>query len=326
LPADDVAFVCGRDTALRRLLDARGFTTWQTSDAMAPRSAGDAAVFLEALDVLRPDVIHFDGSEGSTWAPVAFARGTRIVQHVRLNELDRFEPAFAFADAVVAVAPHLQRRIAARLGPSARVEHIADGIDLQARVPVSRGRAADGRVRCLCVGRVEPEKGTSQVLDIARALSMLVPCDLLAVGSCGHDPAYCDAFTAGVLAAAPPLTARWRSFTQPIHELYAGADVVIVASRNEALGMVGLEALAAGCLLVARRSAGYACIVDEPRGEGLLFDAADEPALVAARIVAALAERERFAVNGRRKVETTFDARETAQRLLGLWRDLAGRH
>ncbi len=73
--------------------------------------------------------------------------------------------------------------------------------------------------------------------------------------------------------------------------------------------MVGLEALAAGCLLVARRSAGYACIVDESRDEGLLFDGSDAPALVAARIVEALGERERFAVNGRRKVESTFDAR-----------------
>ena len=94
LPRDDIAFVCGRDTALRRLLDARGFTTWQTTDGMAPRSARDAAVFLEALGTVRPDVVHFDGAEGSTWAPVAFARGTLVVQHVRLNDLDRFQPAF----------------------------------------------------------------------------------------------------------------------------------------------------------------------------------------------------------------------------------------
>ncbi len=99
-----------------------------------------------------PTSIHFDGAEGSTWAPVAFARGTRIVQHVRLNELERFQPAFAFADAIVAVAPHLQRRIAARLGPSARVEHIADGIDLQARLPVAHGRAGR-RPRALPVRR-----------------------------------------------------------------------------------------------------------------------------------------------------------------------------
>ena len=221
LPARDVAFVCGRDTALQRLLDARGFATWQTTDGLVPRSARDAAVFLEALDTVRPDVVHFDGAEGSAWAPVAFARGTRIVQHVRLNDVDRFQPAFAYADAIVAVAPHLQRRIAARLGPSVRVEHIADGVDLQARRFVARDRSPVGRVRCLCVGRVEPEKGTRQVLDIARALSALVPCDLQVVGSCGSDTAYCDAFTADVLAAAPPLTVTWRSFTHPIHALYA---------------------------------------------------------------------------------------------------------
>jgi glycosyltransferase involved in cell wall biosynthesis len=326
LPADEIAFVCGRGTALQRALQARGFTTWQTTDGMVPRSARDAAVFLEALDATRPDVVHFDGAEGSAWAPVAFARGTRIVQHVRLNDLERFQPAFAYADAIVAVAPHLQQRITARLGPSARVEHIADGIDLQARLPVTRCGRADGPVRCLCVGRVEPEKGTSHVLDIARALAALVPCELLVVGSCGHDAAYCDAFTADVLAAVPPLTATWRSFTHPIHDRYADADVVLVGSRNEALGMVGLEALAAGCLLVARRSDGYACLVDEARGEGLLFEGTDAAAAIAARIVEALGEREQFAVSARRKVETTFDARRTAERLVMLWRELAAAH
>ena len=231
LPTDDVAFICGRDTALQRLLDARGFTTYRTADGMVPRSARDAAVFLEALGTVRPDVIHFDGAEGSTWAPAAFARGTRVVQHVRLNDLERFQPAFAYADAIVAVAPHLQQRITARLGPSARVEHIADGIDLQA-FPAKAPGPTNGRVRCLCVGRVEPEKGTAQVLEIARALAALVPCELLVVGSCGHDPAYCDAFTADVLAASPPLTVTWRSFTHPIHALYANADVVLVGSRS----------------------------------------------------------------------------------------------
>ena len=325
LPTGDVAFVCGRSTALRRLLEARGFTTWQTTDGMVPRSARDAAVFLDAIDTHRPDVIHFDGAEGSTWAPVAFARGLRVVQHVRLNDLERFQPAFTFADAIVAVAPHLQRRIAARLGPAARVEQIADGIDLHARPVLARRHSGDGPVRCLCVGRVEPEKGTSQVLDIARAVAALVPCDLRVVGSCGHDAAYCDAFTTDVLAAAPPLTATWRSFTHPIHDLYADADVVLVGSRNESLGMVGLEALATGCLLAARRSAGYTHIIDESRGEGLLFEGTDAPSSIAARIVTALGERERYALYGRRKVETTFDARVTAQQLLALWRDLTER-
>jgi glycosyltransferase involved in cell wall biosynthesis len=149
-----------------------------------------------------------------------------------------------------------------------------------------------------------------------------VPCDLQVVGSCGHDAAYCDAFTGDILAQPPPLTATWRSFTQPVGPLYAQADVVLVGSRNEALGMVGLEALATGCLLVARRSDGYSCIVDESRQEGLLFEGTDPPSVVASRIVAALDVRNQFVSNGRRKVETTFDARVTAQRLVALWRDL----
>ncbi len=323
LPRQEVGFLCGRHTALQQRLEERGFETWQADDGLAAHSARDAAVLLEALAEAQPDVVHFDGVEGSTWASTVSAQGRRILQHVRLNDVDRYRPAFAFADAIVAVAPHLQRRIRDRLGPSARVEYVADGVDLQRRHVHSAAVAVDGRVRCLCIGRIEPEKGTMQVLEIVEALAALMPCDLRLVGSCGSDAAYCDAVTERVLTAAAPLTATWRSFTHPIDALYAQADVVLVGSRNEALGMVGLEALAAGCLLVARRSAGYSAIVDEASAEGLLFEGSDSAAAIATRVAAALSEREHFAASGRCKVETTFDARRTAARLLALWHDIA---
>ncbi len=339
LSPHDVAFVVGRATALGQVLTRRGFTVFETGEAPAARSVAAAAAFLEALATVAPRVVHFDGIEGNGWAPLAFSRGARVVQHVRLNDVDRFQPAFGYADAIVTVSEVLRRDVAARVGEATRVEHVPDGICLDARrratprrnvsvadtVRTAAGEATPGGVSCLCVGRVEPEKGQLRVLDIVEALSAHLPCRLVLLGSCGSDPAYCDEVTRRILSAPDRVRATWHSFTHPIARYYDEADVVLVASRNEALGMVGIEALAAGCLLVAQRSTGYAVIVDASRGEGLLFDADEEPSAIAARILPALAEAASFAVAAKRKVESAFDARTTAHRLTSLWQDLAAR-
>jgi len=324
------AFVVGRSTVLQGILQATGFRVFEVGEGLAATSAADAATFFAALDAVRPAVVHFDGAEGNTWAPAVFSRGVRIVQHVRLNAIDRFRPVFAYADAVVGVSPHVVSEIAARVGTAVRVEHIPDGVDAAARAPAAammeRAVLTDERtVQCLCVGRVEPAKGQLRVLEIVQHLGAHRRCRLVIVGPCGSDPAYCDAVSDRIRAAPPDTTISWRPFTYPIADLYQQAHVVLVGSRNEALGMVGLETLAAGGLLVAQRSTGYECIIDASTPDGLLYDS-DEPASrVAERIAAALQDFGRYSVNARRKAAACFGASESAARLSRLWREVGGR-
>ena len=324
LPPAHVAFVVGRGTVLRDVLQSRGFTTYETTDGMAATSAPDAAVFLAALDHTRPELVHFDGVEGNAWAATVHERGMRVVQHVRLNDVERFRPSFVYAGAIVGVSSHVCREIDVRVGATSRVVHIPDGVCLRSRpqrLPEACRAASGGDgLSCLCAGRVEPAKDQLRVLDIVEALRHVVPCRLQIVGSCGRDAAYCDQLRDRMRAAGDGID--WHPFVHPMSDLYRQADVVIVGSRNEALGMVGLEALAAGALLVAHRSTGYASIVDPSHLEGLLFDSEEPAADVAVRIVEALARRESYVVNGRRKVSACFDARDTANRLMELWRDV----
>lgn len=321
-----VAFVVGQATALAGVLEEKGFAVNRVTDGLGAHSAPDAARLMAALDDTRPRVVHFDGAEGSTWAAAAFARGPRVVQHVRLNDVDRFKPAFVYADAVVGVSSHVCLEVQARVGSAVRVEHIPDGVCLQTRQPRTERVSADPARRhvfCLCVGRVEPAKGQLRVLDIFASLSRQVACRLAIVGPCGRDAAYCDEVRDRLEADGLEGHVTWEPFRYPMDDLYTQADIVLVGSRNEALGMVGLEALAAGALLVAQRSTGYEAIVDPSRQEGLLFDR-DEPAAdVAARIAEALRDAATYARHGRRKVESRFDARETAASLTRLWRDVA---
>jgi hypothetical protein len=74
---------------------------------------------------------------------------------------------------------------------------------------------------------------------------------------------------------------------------------------------------------VARRSAGYESIVDQSRGEGLLFEADEPPQQVALRIITAIGAAATHAARARRKAETCFDARQAAARLSRLWREVS---
>lgn len=326
LAPSKAAFVVGQATALAGVLEEKGFAVKRVTDGLSADSAPDAARLMAALDDTRPRVVHFDGAEGSAWAAAAFARGSRVVQHVRLNDADRFRPAFVYADAVVGVSPHVCRQVQACVGSTVRVEHIPDGVCLQTRRPRAErvlAVPAGRRLLCLCVGRVEPAKGQLRVLDIFENLSRHVSCRLVIVGPCGRDAAYCDEVRDRIAADGLEGHVTWEPFRYPMDDLYAEADIVLVGSRNEALGMVGLEALAVGALLVAQRSTGYEAIIDPSRHEGLLFDRDEPSADVAARIAEALREAVTYARHGRSKVESTFDARDTAASLTRLWRDVA---
>ena len=97
---------------------------------------------------------------------------------------------------------------------------------------------------------------------------------------------------------------------------------MLVGSRNEALGMVGLEAIAAGALLVAQRSTGYAAIIDPDRYEGLLFDKDEPAAVIADRVLTAIDDYPRYEAAARRKAAASFDARHVVERLGSLWADV----
>jgi glycosyltransferase involved in cell wall biosynthesis len=85
---------------------------------------------------------------------------------------------------------------------------------------------------------------------------------------------------------------------------YASADAFIFPSRTETLGLVLLEAMAAGTPVVAARSGGIPDIVTDGVN-GYLFDPADEEGAIAAtqRLFAHTEERETLRQNARREAE-----------------------
>lgn len=95
---------------------------------------------------------------------------------------------------------------------------------------------------------------------------------------------------------------------------YASADAFIFPSRTETLGLVLLEAMAAGCPVVAARSGGIPDIVTDGEN-GYLFDPTDEQGAINAtiRLLAHQEERETLRHNARKEAEKWGWAAATKQ-------------
>lgn len=95
---------------------------------------------------------------------------------------------------------------------------------------------------------------------------------------------------------------------------YASADAFIFPSRTETLGLVLLEAMAAGCPVVAARSGGIPDIVTDG-ANGYLFAPTDEQGAIAAtvRLLSHQNERESLRQNARREAERWGWAAATRQ-------------
>lgn len=95
---------------------------------------------------------------------------------------------------------------------------------------------------------------------------------------------------------------------------FASADAFVFPSRTETLGLVLLEAMAAGCLVVAARSGGIPDIVTDGVN-GYLFEPKDSQGLIEAtkRLLAATEERETLRANAREEAERWGWAAATRQ-------------
>jgi glycosyltransferase involved in cell wall biosynthesis len=95
---------------------------------------------------------------------------------------------------------------------------------------------------------------------------------------------------------------------------FASADAFVFPSRTETLGLVLLEAMAAGCPVVAARSGGIPDIVTDGVN-GYLFDPADENGAIAAtvRLLEQQQERETLRQNARAEAERWSWASATRQ-------------
>ena len=269
------------------------------------------------------DVVHFHTARAHALAPFCRGRGARLVVTRRMD----YVPAGGAwtrwlyngaVDVVMAISEGVRvallkagvRPERIRLVPSAvDVDRIAAPPEARERVRRAWG-AAEHDVVVLLPGALEERKGHAVLLDAAARLAADGERRLRWV-FCGDG----GAREALVRAAAPLGDAvRFEGFRDDIGACLAAADIVVLPSRKEGLGVAALEGAAAARPVVASRVGGLVEAVAD--GEtGILVPPGDAPALAAAirRLAADAALRARLGAAGRDRVLARYSVARMAE-------------
>jgi glycosyltransferase involved in cell wall biosynthesis len=209
---------------------------------------------------LAPDLLYLNGTVAQRLAP-AFG-GATLVPHVHdLLEVAprpwRSERFWRSVPVVLCASDAVARSAAAAGAPPERLRTVYCPVDDVERAP--RPDWADGRPVVGYVGRIEPRKGTLDLVRAARGLAERLP-DLRFVLVGDDDFAASRDYSGRVREEAAALGDRvvLTGRVDEASRLMPWFDVLCVPSRREPFGTVAAEALAGGTPVVATRSGGMA--------------------------------------------------------------------
>ncbi len=251
--------------------------------------AGAVARARRLVASLRPEVLHTHLFKADTLGAALAGprrRGARVLVSTKHNEDVYLREAAwralgrrvaARADALVAISPGVARFVRETLGDAAaRLDVIPYGLPPLARAGDgaafrrAHGIAADAPL-ALCVARLAEQKDHATLLAAWRALPSPPHLVLL-----GRGPLETE-----LRRRVQGLPVTFAGFVDDPADAYAAADVVVLASRHEGLGLVLLEAAQHGVPAVATRVGGIPDVVEDG-ATGLLVPAGDATALAGA--------------------------------------------
>jgi len=291
----------------------RGLTSigWSVREHAIPGfwSLPDAASFaaLEGVVQRIPDeaVVLLDGLVASTAPEVLVPQARRlrlvVLVHMPLGHRPadgragdarmRERAVLSVAAAVITTSAWSRQRLLELYSLPADRVHVAEpAVDA---ADLATGTTAGGVL--LCIGAVTPDKGHDVLLDaLATVTDLSWRC--VCVGSLDRAPAFVedlrrrslDAGLSDRVCFAGPLSGA------DLDRAYAAADLLVLASRGEAYGMVVIEALARGLPVVAADVGG----LTEALGHGAdgirpgLLVPSDDPAALGAALRAWLGDAE----------------------------------
>jgi glycosyltransferase involved in cell wall biosynthesis len=197
---------------------------------------------------------------------------------------------------------------------------IPDGVDVR-RLQPGRCWVAARSVRYL--GRLSREKGLHNLVECAPQVIGKIPDARFVIGGepfTAADRAYLAGIRAQIESAGLGAAFEFVGRVGDVAEFLGGAEVFVLPSEREALGIALLEAMALERPAVAVRAGGPDEIISDGQ-DGLLVPRGDSLGLAAA-IVRLLEDRELAGKLGRRARETVvsrFDSRDAAKRITALY-------
>jgi glycosyltransferase involved in cell wall biosynthesis len=205
--------------------------------------------------------------------PLALEAGLSPDDATALRASER--QALASARKVITTSAFTARLLATDYGvPAERLTVVRPGND---RIVLAR-RAANDEIALLAVGAIVPRKGYDVLISALASLRDL-RWRLTIVGDRTRDVETATRLESAVARCLlkERITFTGAVSTERLEELYAGADLFVLASRFEGYGMAFAEALAHGLPIVGTTAG---AIVDTvPANAGILVEPDDVPAL-----------------------------------------------
>lgn len=221
-------------------------------------------------------------------------------------------------DGVITVSAEIARRLRDQglSGPRVRVIHSAVDTEESPPSPVE----LPGAPAFLYLGRLLAHKGLDGLLQAMALLGERVPGAVLHI--VGEGPAE-DSLKA-LARSLPEGLVVFHGFRPNPRDYIAGAQALVLASRDEGLGTVVLQAQYQGCPVVVSDAGGLPETLD-PGQTGLMVPAGDPAALARAleRLAREPGLRERLAQAGPDWIREHFSLHSLGEQTLEFYRELA---
>jgi glycosyltransferase involved in cell wall biosynthesis len=324
-----VWFIAQPDSALAQRLSA-GALPWEARPLRGWRGLAAARRLCERMRETRPDIVHIHDSASHTGAALAarWAGGLPVVATRRTQfPLPRGWPGrwkLRGCRRVICISQAVRQTCLAAGLPERLLAVIPDFVDCShfdpARVCADR---RDERPTILSVGRLTAEKGHRVLLEAMPRIAQAVPGARLRICGVGEEQERLkqQAEANGLLAQVELL-----GFILDVRRELASADVFVMPSLSEGLGVAVLEAMAMAKPVVAADAGGLPEAV--AHGEsGLVVRAGDAPALADA-LVSLLTDEQRRKEMGRRGRERAlahFDKPKLVDRIVALYQEVLSR-
>ena len=316
--------VCGLGRAISILQDWRAF-----------------AILYRTLRTIHPDVVETHKSKAGVLGRLAaWLAGVPVVAHVfhghvfhgyfspwKSRLIVLVERLFAHrTDAIIAVS-HQQRRelLGYRIAPPSRLHAVPYGLQL---APYLSCKRTDGGFRgelgfgdsvplVGTVTRLVPIKGVEVFLRAAQCAAQEVPEARFVVVGDGELREPLEALTRQL-----GLEGRvcFAGFRRDLVRIYGALDLMVLSSFNEGLPLAIIEAIAAGCYVVASRVGGVSDLIQDGR-VGLTVAPGDAEALSNAMVLA-LREGRRVSPSERRRAGRLYGIDRMTEDLDLLYRRL----
>jgi len=264
-----------------------------------------------AIRAFRPDVVHHHTSRALSLAPYVPRAVVQVVTR-RMDYAPRGAAAYVRAlyggmDAIIAISQAARAALVARGIDGERIVVVPSGVAVESFAALDRtaARAAlgidGGRAVVAIVASLHLRKGHAVLLEALAEVVRDVPSLLCVAAGTGPegDALRDQASRLGVAGAV-----RWLGQVADVRPLLAAADVVVMPSLAEGLGVAAIEAMAAGRALVASNVGGLPELLADGE-QGLLVPPGDPRALGAAlaRVLGDGALRTRLGDAGRRRAQ-----------------------